>query len=180
MKTLKKISILFLATVLSTSILSCSGDDGGESTGGGIAVEGTITANVGGGSFTSMSMATTAMKVETGGAYTITIQGTDAGGKNMQLILNGVDGSTGTYEIGVDTAISAIGSYTEVNIANPMDSQTWVAPYEDGGVAGSITITEISDTNIKGTFEFTARNQENAQDTKEITGGSFNVNFMQF
>ncbi len=179
MKTLKKISILFLATILSTSFVSCSGDDGGNNIDP-IAVEGTITANVGGGNFTSMSMATTAMKVETGGAYTITIQGSDVNGKNLQLILNGVDGETGTFDIGVDTAISAIGSYTELNIANPMDSQTWVAPYENGGVSGSITITEISDTNIKGTFEFTARYQENAQDTKEITGGSFNVNFMQF
>lgn len=179
MKTLKKISILFLATVLSTSILSCSGDDGGESTGGGVAVEGTISANVAGAGFTSITQGTTAVKVATGDAYTITIQGTDLGGKNLQLILNGVDGTTGTYEIGVDTAISAIGTYTEVNLTT-FATQTWVAPYEDGGVAGSITITEISDTNIKGTFEFTAKNQENAQDSKEITGGSFNVNFMQF
>jgi len=179
MKTLKKISILFLATVLSTSIISCSGDDGGDPSPS-PAVEGQITANVGGTNFASMTMATTAMKVETGGAYTITIQGSDASGKNLQLILNGVDGEAGTFDIGVDTAISAIGSYTELNIANPADSQTWVAPYENGGVSGSITISEISDTNIKGTFTFTARNQENAQDTKAITGGSFNVNFMQF
>ena len=84
MKTLKKISILFLATVLSTSIISCSGDDGGDPSPS-PAVEGQITANVGGTNFASMTMATTAMKVETGGAYTITIQGSDASGKNLRV-----------------------------------------------------------------------------------------------
>jgi len=178
MKTLKKISILFLATVLSTSIISCAGDDDGNNVDP-VAVEGTITANVGGANFTSIVQGTTAMKVAVGGTYTITIQGTDLGGRQIQLILNGVDGETGTYEISQEAAISAIGSYIEVNTTT-FTSKTWVAPFEDSGVAGSITITEISDTNIKGTFNFTARNQEDAQDSKEITGGSFNVNFMQF
>lgn len=179
MKTLKKFGILFLATVMSTSIISCSGDDNGGSTGGGTAAEGTITANVGGANFTSMTQGTTAVKVATGGAYTITVQGTDMGGRQIQLILNGVDGTTGTYEVSDNAGIMAIGNYTEVNTTT-FTSQTWVAPYENSGVAGSITITEISETNIKGTFNFKARNQENAQDSKEITGGSFNVNFMQF
>lgn len=179
MKTLKQISILFLAVVLSTSMISCSGDDSGGEVVPPTALEGQITANVGGANFASITQGTTAVKVATGNAYTITVQGTDLGGKNLQLILNGVDGTTGTYEIGVDTTISAIGTYTEVNTTT-FTSQSWIAPYEDGGVSGSITITEISDTNIKGTFEFKARNQEDAQDIKQITGGSFNVNFMQF
>jgi len=177
MKTLKKISILFLVAVLSTAAISCAGDDDGGGPGPS-AAEGTITASVGGNNFTSITQGTTAMKVAVGGTYTITIQGTDLGGRQIQLILNGVDGETGTYEISQEAAISAIGSYIEVNTAT-FTSQTWVAPFEDSGVAGSITITEISDTNIKGTFNFTARNQEDAQDSKEITGGSFNVNFMQ-
>lgn len=179
MKTLKKISILFLATVLSTSIVSCSGDDDGGNPNPPAALEGQITASVGGNNFTSITQGTTAVKVATGDAYTITIQGTDLGGKQIQLILNGVDGETGTYEISDTAGITAIGSYIEVNTTT-FTSQTWVAPYENSGAAGSITITEISDTNIKGTFEFTARNQENTQDTKAVTGGSFNVNFMQF
>lgn len=178
MKTLKKISILFLATVLSTSAVSCSGDDDGNNVGP-IAAEGTITASVAGANFTSIVQGTTAVKVATGDAYTITIQGTDLGGKQIQLILNGVDGETGTYEISNNAGITAIGSYIEINTTT-FSSQTWVAPYENSGVAGSITISEISDTNIKGTFSFTARNQENTQDSKAVTGGSFNVNFMQF
>lgn len=178
MKTLKKISILFLAVVLSTSIVSCSGDDSGDNNDP-IAAVGTITAKVGGNNFKSVTQGTTAVKVAAGGAYTITIQGTDLGGKQIQLILNGVDGETGTYEISDDAGISAIGSYIEIN-SSTFTSQTWVAPYENSGVAGSITITEISDTNIKGNFEFTARNQENTQDSKAVTAGAFNVNFMEF
>jgi hypothetical protein len=179
MKTLKQIGILFLAVVLSTSFVSCSGDDDGGSTGGGTAAEGTITANVGGATFTSMTQGTTAVKVATGNAFTITIQGTDLGGKQIQLILNGVDATTGTYEISPEASISAIGTYVEVNTTT-FTSQSWLSPYENSGVAGSITITEISDTNVKGNFNFKARNQENAQDIKNITNGSFNVNFMQF
>lgn len=178
MKTLKKISILFFATVLSTSIISCSGDDEGNPVPP-VALEGQITASVGGNNFTSITQGTTAVKVATGDAYTITIQGTDLGGRQIQLILNGVDGTTGTYEISPEASISAIGTYIEINTTT-FTSQTWVAPFENSGVTGSITITEISDTNIKGTFNFTARNQEDAQDSKAITGGSFNVNFMQF
>ncbi|MDR6966397.1 hypothetical protein J2X31_000390 [Flavobacterium arsenatis] len=178
MKTLKKISILFLATVLSTAVISCSGDDDGNPTPP-TALEGQITANVGGANFTSITQGTTAVKVATGGAFTITVQGTDLGGRQLQLILNGVDATTGTYQISQEAAISAIGSYTEVNTTT-FTSQTWAAPNGTDDVSGSITITEISDTNIKGTFNFTARNQEDANNVKEVTGGSFNVNFMQF
>ena len=178
MKTLKKISTLILAIAFSTSFFSCSGDDSGGNTGGN-AAEGTIKAKIGGSTFTSISQGTTAVKVATGGAYTITVQGTDLGGKQLQLILNGVDGETGTYEISQDATISAIGTYTEVNTTT-FESQTWAAPNGTDAVSGSITISEITDTNIKGSFTFTARNQEDSNNVKEVTNGAFNVNFMEF
>ncbi len=175
MKTLKTVSKLFLiafAVVLS----SCSGEDGGGG-GGGSAAAGTIKAKVGGSNFKSMTMATTAMKVAVAGAYTITIQGSDANGKSINLIMHGVALQTGTYDIGGNNQIAIIGSYTELNINNPMASKTYTAPFEGGAVAGSISITEITDTKIVGTFNFTAKNQDDQSDVKEVKSGAFNVNF---
>jgi hypothetical protein len=167
MKTIKHFSfaiVLALTTILS----SCSSsDDGG---GGGTAAAGTIKAKAGSTNFISMTAATFAM--QQGGM--LIIQGSDASGKAIQLMLTGVT-AAGTYEISDTAGISVIGSYTEVNL-NTMSSVTWAAPFENSGEVGSITITEITDTTVKGNFTFTGKNQ-NGSDTKNVTNGAFNVNF---
>ena len=172
MKTIKQFGFA-LAIIFSLTLSSCGGsDDGG---GGGSAANGTIKAKVGGTNFTSMTQASFAYKQAIGNAYMITLQGSTASGKAIQLILNGVDGQPGTYEISDTANISAVGTYTEINV-NTLTSQTWAAPYDGSGAAGSITISEITDTNIKGTFSFTAKNQEGS-DTKAVTNGAFNLDF---
>ncbi|NMH25580.1 DUF6252 family protein [Flavobacterium solisilvae] len=178
MKTMKQFGLM-LTFVMATLLSSCSGDDNGG--GGGSAANGTIKAKVGGSNFKSMEIASFASKNAIGGgAYMIAIQGSDEEGNAIQLILNGVDGQPGTFEIGTDTTISAVGTYTEteINLSNPAASTftTWAAPYEDSGVVGSITISEITDTTIKGTFNFTGKNQEGT-DTKAVTNGAFNLDF---
>lgn len=51
---------------------------------------------------------------------------------------------------------------------------TWYAPLEDNsGVTGTITVTESSDTNVKGTFSFKGVNDLGT--FKNVTNGSFNV-----
>lgn len=40
--------------------------------------------------------------------------------------------------------------------------------------SGSITFTDVSDTNVKGTFEFTLYNEHDASDIIRITNGKFN------
>jgi len=172
MKTLKnftKFSFLALVVLLT----SCSSDDGGDNP---IAVEGTITASVAGASFTSMEMATSATKITAGGTTTIAIQGTDMSGKTIRLQITG-NAQAGTYEIGGDNVISVIGTYIEVNIQNPQNptTTTYVAPFQGGAVAGSITISEMTDTKVVGSFNFTAKNQSNQNDSKSITNGAFNV-----
>jgi uncharacterized protein DUF6252 len=166
MKSIKHISfaiVLALATILT----SCSSDDGG---GGGSAAAGTIQAKAGSTNFKSMTQASFAMSQ--GGM--LVIQGSDATGKAIQLMLAGVT-EAGTYEISDSAGISVIGSYTEVNMSN-MTSKTWAAPYEDSGAVGSVTISEITATTVKGTFNFTGKNQD-GDDTKAVTNGAFNVNF---
>lgn len=166
MRTIKHFSIA-IVVALTTILSSCSSSDGG---GGGGAAAGTIAAKAGNTNFQSMSAASFAMNQ--GGM--LIIQGSDATGKAIQLMLAGVT-ETGTYEISDTSGISVIGSYTEVNL-NTMSSVTWAAPYENSGAVGTITISEITATAVKGSFSFTGKNQEGA-DTKQVTNGAFNVNF---
>lgn len=170
MKTIKHIS-LAIVLALTTIFTSCS-SDGGSGGGGGNAALGQLKARAGNTNFTSMSAATFAMRQ----SGMLIIQGSDATGKAIQLMLTGVT-AAGTYEISDTAGISVIGSYTEVNI-NTMSSVTWAAPYEGSGNVGSITISEITETNVKGSFSFTGKNQ-NGADTKQVSNGAFNVNFQQ-
>lgn len=172
MKTIKQFSAV-LVLALITTLTSCSSDSSGG--GGGSASLGTLKGKVAGSNFTSMTAATFATKQVAGLTTNFIIQGSDASGKAIQLMIMGTDGTTGTFEISDTAGISVIASYSEVNLST-MTSQTWAAPYDGSGVVGSITISEVTDTNIKGTFNFTGKNQSGS-DTKNVTDGAFNVNF---
>jgi hypothetical protein len=123
-----------------------------------------------------MELGTFATKQVVGGFTTIIVQGSDASGKAIQIIITGYQEGTNTYEISDDAAISTVATYIESNISNPLNSLVWAAPYDNSGAVGTVTITEISDTNVKGTFNFTGKNQD-GEDTKAVTNGAFNVNF---
>ncbi|MFA7445118.1 MAG: DUF6252 family protein [Flavobacteriaceae bacterium] len=172
--TVKKIGLLFIATVISSFALSCSSsDDGG---GGGSAAAGTITAKVNGTTFTSMEMVTFANWTPEYG--TLTIQGNTTD-KAIVLIMNGVDGP-GTYDATseVSGVFPVIATYMEIEGAasgNPVTTE-WVAPYTDSGVVGWVKIAEIEEGgSVKGTFEFKGRNQDNDSDFRNVTNGSFNI-----
>lgn len=179
MKTIKFFALLCLIAV-PFAITSCSSDDNGG--GGGSASPGTIKAKVGSLNFTSgNSPLTSATKVSVGGGkYMINVIGTDMSGRSLQLMLNGIELEPNTYEIGGDNLISIIGTYTEINTST-FESSSWAAPHEGNAVVGSITITEISETNIKGNFHFNARKQSSSggweDDYKNVTNGAFNVDF---
>lgn len=85
----------------------------------------------------------------------------------------------GTYEFtGANIAITNTASYTEtdVNLSNPTASTTeiWQAPY-DATLVGSISISEETDTKVKGTFSFKCKNVNGDASVKDITDGSFNL-----
>ncbi len=172
MKTLKK-SILVLMAVLAVSLTSCKKDDDGGGGGGG-AGEGQVVAKVNGSSFSSLEMASTASITTAGGQTTVTMQGSDVNGKGIYLIINAFDGP-GTYELN-DNNVFVVATYVEANVQNPMESQTWTAPYENSGAIGEIKVSERTDERIKGTFNFKAKNTED-NSIKTITEGSFNLKF---
>lgn len=173
---MKNLSKLFLGLLLVASVSACKKDkDGGD---GGSAAEGTIKAKIGGTSWTSIKMSTSAQYVSAG--KILTIMGVDASGKTINLIINGYDEKTGTWEINSST-IANTASYVETNISSPSSSKTWAAPYSGSGAIGKIQISEFSKTgNVKGTFNFKARNQNDNADFKEVTEGSFNVKVNSF
>lgn len=167
-KSIKHISFAIVLAV--TTILSSCTSDGGTG-GGGSAALGTLKAKAGSTNFTSMSAATFAHRSGT----TIIIQGSDATGKAIQLMIMGASDTPATYQISDTSTIMTSASYTEINTST-FTSTTWAAPYDGSGDVGTIVITEITDTNVKGTFSFTGKNQSGS-DTKNVSNGAFNVNF---
>ena len=172
MKTIKK-SLPFLFLLAAVFFTSCSSDD--DNGGGGTAGAGTITAKIDGASFTSSEQLTLAAVITAGPATTLTLQGSNFDGKGFNFIVNGFDG-VGTYEIGGTNSIFVIGSYVEGNATDPLNTQTWTAPYDDESGRGEISFSEVTDNNVKGTFQFTCKNP-NDNTVKNITEGSFNVSY---
>lgn len=173
---MKAIKILCACLIVSTSLFTtaCSSDDDGG--GGGSAAEGTLTAKVDGASVTTLEMVTYA----TQSGNFLQIQGNTGGTSSKAFVLNVTtfDG-IGTYDIGGTAGLGqANASYTEITIdlANPTAPETniWAAPYDGGDKVGEVRISEITDTHIIGTFNFSAKNPDD-DSIKQITEGSFNV-----
>lgn len=168
MKTLNK-TILVLMAVFALSLTSCKKDDDGG--GDGSAAAGTVSAKVDGSSFKSLEMTSFATLTSS----TLILQGSDTSGKAISIVMNNYDGP-GTYEFS-DSNVFVVGTYIQTDINNPTNSQTWTAPYENSGVVGEINISDKTDTNIKGTFNFKAKNSNGDGSMKNITDGSFNLKF---
>lgn len=180
MKTIKKLSFILMALV-ALNYNSCSTDDDGGD--GGAAAEGTITAKINGANFSSTPAATSATSVTVNGVTQVALVGSELSGgnsRNFAIQLISVEGE-GTYQIGVmdDTGIiPVVATYTEASgdAGGNVETTSWVAPFDDT-VAGELNIAEFTDTKIRGTFNFTAKNQEDSSDEISVTEGSFNINF---
>lgn len=169
MKKIKQLgTIAFLALALSFG--SCSSDDGGGSTGGGSAAEGTITAKVDGKSIKTAEAASFAVQSST----FLQITGTTMNQEALGIIIYNFNG-VGTYNVITGNDLGAIFTYSKININDPMNtSNTWYAPLDETtGTSGTVTVTEITETNVKGTFSFKAINDQNTY--KDVKNGAFNV-----
>lgn len=170
MKTLNK-TILVLMAIVALSLTSCSSDDDGG--GGGSAASGTVSAKVDGANYSSDAALTSARHSGSGATGSLVITANTMNGRNITMsIMPGFNG-VGTYPIGGGANVTAIASYIEMDAANPMDAQIWSGPFDES-VAGEIKISEITTTNVKGTFHFRGKNDNGS--FKEITDGSFDVN----
>ncbi|RYZ47933.1 MAG: hypothetical protein EOP49_19965 [Sphingobacteriales bacterium] len=173
---MKKFQI-FTKSLLLTGIIAltaaCNGDD---SPGGTGSPSGTyIMAKVDGSSFDARVMGVStagAVRSGTGDMNLIQITGADANGRAMTLGIFGVT-QPGTYQINPDT--DSVGAYID-------GVGTSTASYDTGectGASGSIVVTQVSDTQVEGTFSFTGKSEENGCAAKSVTEGSFRGIFMQ-
>ncbi len=180
MRHFKNFMILFMSLTLVT-FTSCSSDDdssGGDDGGGGNgASNGTLVAKVDGANYQSMAISSSATIANNG--QNLLIIASNSEGKAFSMSIFGYAG-VDTYEFtGATLNVFNTASYseTDVDLNNPQNSTTelWQAPYDDT-LAGTLTITEETDTKLKGTFEFTCKNVGGDQSVKTITQGSFNLN----
>ena len=171
--------MLFLMIGSLITLTSCSSDDDSSGDGNGGAASGTLSAKVDGTSYQSIEISSSATVVNAGGFISLIIIASNSDGNAFSFSILGYEG-TGTYDFtGADIAITNTASYTEtdVDVNNPLNSTTevWQAPY-DNTLAGSVSVTEESDSKVKGTFNFTCKNVNGDDSVKNITDGSFDLN----
>jgi len=160
---MKRVQFLFV-TILSIALISfssCSKGDDDATPESPALSSGAISLKVDGASWNA-SLAV--QGINTNGVINVT--GSDSDAKQASVILYGVT-EPGTYTIGG-------GSTHQLRWTEGL-AQT--ETYSANGVIGSgtITVTELSSTKIKGSFSFTGMNT--AQATKNITDGSFEATF---
>ncbi|CAM4009581.1 hypothetical protein FLAN108750_04955 [Flavobacterium antarcticum] len=174
MKRIKQLGkIAFLALAL--SFASCSSDSEGGST---IAGAGTITANVGGTTVTTMEAATIGLLTGTTGFKILSLSGSDLGGDGFTITISGYD-NEGTYTIDGVNDQSATFTFLDFDFNNPQNTDNvWSAPYDAQGTSGTVTVTSQTNERVKGTFSFKGIN--NAGTFKQVTNGSFDVKMNQF
>lgn len=127
---------------------------------------GPMTATVDGQSFgtTTFTAATHAAT----GSYVISAQSVAGlNSKAITLILSNISG-TGTYPLGTGAGVEGgLATYVE-------NGAGWGTPLS--GQAGTITLTTLTDTRIKGSFSFTATEHTGgATGTRTLTGGTFDL-----
>lgn len=161
MKTRSLLATLF-AVVLFIGLSGCASDSTSPNGSGGN-VNGTMTATVAGSAWS----ATTILSAQKNGT-SLGVTGDEVAGgrdKKIQFNLAGVSGP-GTYTIGGFNPNSIV----YINIpAGSMDQQAIIMGTEMA-VGGSVTITELTGSKVKGTFSF------NTSKTT-VSGGAFDVNF---
>jgi len=160
MKTMKMKSLLLIVVLISgISLVSCKKD----SDPGPVGSNGTINLKYDG---TDWSASMSVQAVNTNGVINVT--GSDANAHQAAVTLYSVTGP-GTYQVGANGATGNSIRWTEG--IDP--KQTYNASFVLG--SGTVTVTELSTTNIKGTFSGTVFNTEQA--SKSITNGSFEATF---
>jgi hypothetical protein len=169
MKTITKLSYAFFMCA-SLAMVSCSGDDDGGSTNGGNTSGEYVKAKIDGSSWSSSSTIDV-VSASNPTESVLMVQGSNNSGEVIQISLMSYDGE-GTYDVS-----SQISGYAQYGTISP------IAFYNSavgGGATGEVTITEVTDTFVKGTFEFTGRNtEEGSTETVNVTNGEFKANFQQ-
>jgi len=157
MKALKLLTVFVLIATI--SFVSCKKDE--DDSGNPPTGNGTMSLKYGG---TSWNATLDVQVVKSGN--TIVVTGTDSNAKQSQVYISNIT-KAGTYDVTVGSGNTL--RWTEST--NPTDS--FIANGTLGS-DGKITVTELTDTKIVGTFSFIGFSTGG---TRTITDGEFNVEF---
>ncbi len=151
----------FIAAALFLTACSDDNDGGGGGTPSGFHLK----AKVDGDNYSNSSMFEPMAMIQGG---TLIIQSSDNSGNSIQINVANFDG-VGTYENGNNNVMNGYINYLEMG-ATIGQYTTYTSVRGDGVVE----ITEVSETEVKGTFSATAfENVENSTNSVEITNGTF-------
>lgn len=165
MKTLKTFGTMcILATVF---LFSCSSDDSEDSGSGSFSLK----AKVDGANYSNSSLFNPMAVIV---SNTLMIQSSDNDGNSIQIQVPNFDGE-GTYTSGNNDLMAGYINYLEAG-ASIGQFRTFTSVRGDG----TVEITEVTDTYVKGTFSATApENIENPTESVEITQGTFKAEITQ-
>ncbi len=167
---MKKFTVFSLVFLLLFALLvGCSKDnnDDNNPTGPGTTTGGSMTAKVNGADWNAN---TAVVATYSNNVLTVTGQANPGGtqSEQIQIVIQGIT-ATGTFTL---TMIGNTGRMTKAT------STTNIVTYVTmDNNAGSVTITELTSSSVKGTFHFTAKNVNNPSDVLTIENGSFSATF---
>ena len=174
MRHLKQFMLLVMVGSL-LSLTSCSGDDDSSGSGEG-ASSGTMTAKIDGANYANTNNIGQATLAQLPQGDNLIVQSSNADGQSINLVIWNYTGP-GTYDIDSSgtNPNTAIYTETDVDLNNPQNSttETWQAPYQNSEL-GTITITEETDSNVKGEFMFKAK-LSTGNSVIDVTEGQFNL-----
>ncbi|MGB3591843.1 MAG: DUF6252 family protein [Nonlabens sp.] len=176
MKTLKKSKfiLVMLVVVAITAMTSCtSDDDAGGDPAAAVAGAGQIVATIDGSVYQSLAAGTTANITNNNGTEFLQITSVNLGGEAVTITVIRPTIETAAYDFDSNLNITATITYTRID-AGTFESDSFVAPFMDSGDVGTITITELTSNNIRGTFNAMMSNQDTNQ-IIDVTGGSFDI-----
>ncbi|MEE4260074.1 MAG: DUF6252 family protein [Bacteroidales bacterium] len=157
MKSKNLLSMLLIAGIV--LLMSCNKNDDDT---GPIGSNGSISLKVDG---STWNASLSVQAVNAGGVINVT--GSDSNAKQAGITLYGIT-ETGTYKVGPPN---------QGNMLRWTEGLGQTQTFQANGVIGdgTITVTELTDNKIKGTFSFTGFSTE--QTSKQITEGKFEANF---
>ncbi len=138
-----------------------------------------VTAKIDGKAFKSNPIITYGAIVNYPGITNFTFEGIDDNDARIAITGKLNSSSKGTYKIesneNEDYLIFAV--YTINAEKDPSNAKSFYAPVNENEVVGEMTITEISEKRMKGTFYFTANELGNENSEVKITDGTFDIYF---
>jgi len=153
-----------MGALLLAGAAACGSDPAGPD--GGDTGDGTLTASIGGVSFSGSHAVSATYQ-----SGFLTIGAVDQGNSRILVInLSNLSGP-GTYALGWGQ--SGVAQYSETDGVTP--EKGWITSIQ--GASGTVTVTELTGTRVKGVFSFTLQPipSTSATGAKVVTNGTFNL-----